>query len=238
MQPNIHNVMPVVLAGGRGTRLHSIVSDRPKVMAVVRGRPFIMFIMDQLIEAGFKQVIFCVGYLAETMIETLGYEYQNLAIQYSQEPYALGTGGAVKYAMPLIETRQILVMNGDSFIDVDLCDFLCWHLEKKFNVSIVLSEVSDVSRYGAVKINENHVIDDFIEKSTENKPGWVNAGVYLFSRELIDESIEPNTFYSLEKELMPVLLKKIPIGGYCCKSKLIDIGTPESYTVANQVSDE
>ena len=99
-------------------------------------------------------------------------------------------------------------------------------------------EVIDVSRYGAVKINENQVIDDFIEKSTENKPRWVNAGVYLFSRELIDELIEPNTFYSLEKELMLVLLKKIPIGGYCCKSKIIDIGTPESYKVANQASDE
>ena len=218
--------------------MHAIVSDRPKVMAVVRGRPFITYIMDQLIEAGFKQVVLCVGYLAEKMIETLGYEYQNLCIKYSQEPHALGTGGAVKYAVPLIETSHILLMNGDSFIDVDLSDFLVWHFDKKFDISIVLSEVSDVSRYGAVKINDSQIITDFIEKSTENKPGWVNAGIYLLSRELIDESIEPNAFFSLEKKLMPLILKKIPIGGYCCKSKLIDIGTPESYKVANQVSDE
>jgi NDP-sugar pyrophosphorylase family protein len=238
MQPYIHSVTPVVLAGGRGTRLHAIISDRPKVMAVVRGRPFITYIMDQLIDAGFNQVVLCVGYLAETMIETLGYEYRNLSIKYSKEPHAQGTGGAVKYAMPLIEMSQILVMNGDSFIDADLCDFLVWHFDKKFDISMVLSEVSDVSRYGAVKINDNQIITDFVEKSTENKPGWVNAGIYLLLRELIDEAIEPNALYSLEKELMPLILNKIPIGGYCCKSKLIDIGTPESYKVANQVSDE
>jgi D-glycero-alpha-D-manno-heptose 1-phosphate guanylyltransferase len=234
MQPNIHNVTPVVLAGGRGTRLHAIVSDRPKVMAVVRGRPFITYIMDQLIESGFKQVILCVGYLAEMMIETLGIEYRNLSIKYSQEPYALGTGGAVKYAMPLIETSHILLMNGDSFINVDLSDFLVWYFDKKFDISMVLSEVSDVSRYGAVKISDNQVITDFIEKSTEIKAGWVNAGIYLFSRELIDESIQCNVFYSLEKELMPALINKISIGGYCCKSKLIDIGTPESYKRAEK----
>lgn len=238
MQPYIHNVTPVVLAGGRGTRLHAIVSDIPKVMAVVRGRPFITFIMDQLIEAGFKRVILCVGYLAEMMIETLGYEYRNLSIKYSQEPYALGTGGAVKYAIPLIETSHILLMNGDSFINADLGYFLGWHFDNKFKISMVLSEVYDVSRYGSVKINEKQVITDFIEKSTEIKTGWVNAGIYLFPRELIDASIEPNAFYSLEKGLMPALINKISIGGYCCKSKLIDIGTPESYKVANQVSEE
>ena len=207
-------------------------------MAVVRGRPFITYIMDQLIEAGFKQVILCAGYLAEKIIETLGIEYRNLSIKYSQEPYALGTGGAVKHAMPLIETSHILLMNGDSFIKVDLNDFLVWHFDKKFDISVVLSKVSDVSRYGSVKINDNQIITDFVEKSTEIKPGWVNAGIYLFSRKLIDESLQSNVFYSLEKELMPVLLKKIPISGYCCKSTLIDIGTPESYKVANQVSDE
>lgn len=238
VQSHIHNVTPVVLAGGRGTRLHAIVSDRPKVMAVVRGRPFVTYIMDQLIEAGFIQVILCVGYLAETMIETLGYEYRNLSIKYSKESHALGTGGAVKYAMPLIETSHVLLMNGDSFIDVGLSDFLVWHFDKQFKVSMVLSEVSNVSRYGAVKLNDNQAIIGFIEKSTTIKPGWVNAGIYLFSRELIDESIQSNMFISLEIDLMPVLLEKISIGGYSCNSKLIDIGTPESYKVANQLSDK
>lgn len=204
-------------------------------MAVVRGRPFITYIMDQLIEAGFEQVIFCVGYLAETMIETLGYEYRNLSIKYSQEPHAMGTGGAIKYAMPLIETSQILIMNGDSFIDVDFSDFLGWHFDKKFDVSMILSKVSDVSRYGAVNINENQIITDFIEKSTENKPGWVNAGIYLFSKDLINESVPLNVLYSMERDLLPSLLRKVAIGGYRCKSALMDIGTPESYNIANQV---
>jgi len=218
--------------------LHAIVSDRPKVMAIVKGRPFITYIMDQLIDAGFNQVVLCVGHSADKIIEALGHEYRNLSIKYSKEPYALGTGGAVKYAMPLIETSQILVMNGDSFIGVDLNDFLVWHFDKKFDISMILSEVSDVSRYGAVKINDNQVITDFIEKSTENKPGWVNAGIYLFSSELIDESVPQNVLYSMERDLLPSLLRKVTIGGYQCKSVLMDIGTPESYKVANQVSDE
>ena len=119
IQSCIYNITPVVLAGGLGTRLRAIVSDRPKVVALVKGRPFITYIFDQLIKAGFRKVILCSGYLSEKMIEILGHKYRNLSIEYSQEPYALGTGGAVKYALPLIETRYILVMNGDSFIDVD-----------------------------------------------------------------------------------------------------------------------
>jgi len=238
MQSYIHNITPVVLAGGRGTRLRTIVSDRPKVVAFVRGRPFITYIFDQLIDAGFEQVILCAGYLAEKMIEILGHEYRTLSIGYSKEPYSLGTGGAVKYALPLIETSHVLVMNGDSFIDVDLSNVLSWSLKKNFDNLIVLSEVSDISRYGAVKTNGNHVITDFSEKTTEVKSGWVNAGIYLFTRELIDKSIEPDKAYSLEKELIPALIKKISIGGYLCNSNLTDIGTPESYKIANQASDE
>lgn len=234
----MNNIDVIILAGGQGTRLQKVVRDRPKVLAIVNGRPFLSYLLAQLLAFGFREVILCTGYKGEQIEKTFGGLYKELVIKYSRESKPLGTGGAIRNAFPLIASDTVLVMNGDSYIDVDLIDFLAWHFKNKFDASIVLSEVSDVSRYGSVKINKKQVITDFIEKSTEIKPGWVNAGIYLFSRELIDEAIQSNVFYSLEKELMPVLLKKIPIGGYRCKSKLIDIGTPESYKVANQVSEE
>ena len=231
------DVDALVLCGGQGTRLRSIIADKPKVLAPVNGRPFLSYLLDQLVNAGFRDVILCTGYKGEMVRDAFGPHYKELNIRYSHETEPLGTGGALRYALPMVKSQIVLVMNGDSYIDADLSDFLVWHFDKKFYISMILSEVSDISRYGAVKINDTQIITGFIEKSTDIKPGWVNAGIYLFSRKLIEESIQSNVFYSLEKEMMPSLLRKVTIGGYRCKSVLMDIGTPESYKVANQISD-
>lgn len=229
---DIDDITPVVLAGGKGTRLQPVVADRSKVVALVKGRPFVSYILDQLIEAGFEKVIFCVGYLAETLKETLGNQYRDLSITYSQENVPLGTGGAVRKATNLIETRYLLIMNGDSFLDVDLLDFIAWHFKKRFGASIVLSNAADVSRYGAVLVSDEQAIIAFAEKSGIKRAGLVNAGIYLFEKRLLEDMVGYDAVYSLEKEFFPLVVGKIKVGGYPCKAPLLDIGTPESYRMA------
>jgi D-glycero-alpha-D-manno-heptose 1-phosphate guanylyltransferase len=108
-------VTAAVLAGGLGTRLRSVVDDRPKVLAQVHARPFLMFLLDQLAAADFRSVVLCTGYLGEQIQRTFGETYKCLRILYSQEPKPLGTGGALRFALPQITSDPVLVLNGDSF---------------------------------------------------------------------------------------------------------------------------
>jgi D-glycero-alpha-D-manno-heptose 1-phosphate guanylyltransferase len=225
-------ITPIILAGGKGTRLQKVVSDRSKVMAQVKGRPFICYVMDQLIEAGFEKVILCVGYLAETLSDALGCQYRNMSIVYSKENFPLGTGGAARNAVNLLDTSYLLVMNGDSFIKVDLGGFVDWHFNKGLGASIILAEVPDVSRYGSVIVDDNQTVTEFSEKTGVKRPGLVNAGIYLFEKGFLEDAVDSGNPYSLEKEFFPVLAGKITVGGYACVSSLLDIGTPESYRMA------
>ena len=224
------NVTALILAGGLGTRLQSSLSDRPKVLAPVAGRPFLSYLMDQLISSGFRHVILCTGYRGEQIKEAFGDNYNGLDIQYSQEPEPFGTGGALRYGLPLIVTDSALVTNGDSYVDFNLKDFLAWHFENDLQVSLVLAYVLDTSRYGRVEVREDGRIVKFDEKGASDGPGWVNAGVYIFNRSIL-ETIPSGQLFSLERELFPFLISK-GLYGFENESAFIDIGTTESYALA------
>lgn len=228
--PVFSNITPVVLAGGLGTRLRDSVSDRPKVLAEIRGKPFLTFLLDQLTLAGFKRVILCVGYMADMVQDVLGDAYKSLQITYSKENQPLGTGGALKLALPLITSERIMVMNGDSFIDADLEAFERWALKKAAACAIVLTKVSNTKQYGKVVSVNDGRIESFEEKQKSSGPGWINAGVYLLKRSLV-EMIPSRKVYSLEREFFPRLVGK-GLFGYRCDAQFIDIGTPESYAKA------
>ena len=224
------NVTALILAGGLGTRLQSALPDQPKVLAPVAGRPFLSYLMDQLISSGFGHVILCTGYRGEQVKETFGDNYNGLDIQYSQEPEPLGTGGALRYGMPLIATDWVLVTNGDSYVDFSPKDFLTWHFENDLQVSIVLAYVSDTGRYGRVEVREDGRIVKFDEKAASRGPGWVNAGVYIFNRSIL-KTIPCGQPFSLEREFFPFLIER-GLYGYGSKSAFIDIGTTKSYSLA------
>ena len=226
------NITALILAGGLGTRLQSALSDRPKVLAPVAGRPFLSYLMDQLISSGFGHVILCTGYRGEQVKEAFGDNYNGLDIQYSQEPDPLGTGGALRYGLPLIVTDSAFVTNGDSYVNVNLRDFLAWHFENDLQVSLVLAYVSNTSRYGRVEVKEDGRIVKFDEKGASHGPGWVNAGVYVFNRSLI-KSIPSGQSFSLEREFFPFLISK-GLYGFESESAFIDIGTTESYALAEE----
>jgi D-glycero-alpha-D-manno-heptose 1-phosphate guanylyltransferase len=228
--PNLVQLSTAILAGGLGTRLRSVVSDRPKVLAQVLGRPFLAFLLDQLADAGVGEVVLCTQHLSEKIEETFGDRYKTLRLVYSREETPLGTGGALRKAFNLFSSDRILVMNGDSYIPFDLKEYFAWFGSKEQKASLLLARVSDSSRFGQVEIDSEGVILGFQEKGSQGRPGWINAGVYILKTQIL-ESIPSNKFFSLERELFPSLVGK-GLYGFKKESEFIDIGTPEAYEEA------
>ncbi|MEM7033737.1 MAG: nucleotidyltransferase family protein [Chloroflexota bacterium] len=221
----------VILAGGLGTRLRPTVMDRPKVLAEVGGKPFLTYIFEQLIEFDLKHVVLCTGYLGEQIESTFGQTYKSLELDYSQEPEPLGTGGALKYALPLCRSNPILAMNGDSFCGANLKRFYTWYQEQKIATgAILLTKVDNSQRYGQVNCNTDHQITAFVEKGLNHKKGWINAGIYLLNRNLVS-AIPGNCAISLEKDIFPNWVSK-GLYGFEGNGKFIDIGIPETYSLA------
>src|SRR5262245_3443761 len=162
---NLSNLTAIILAGGLGTRLRSVVSDRPKVLARVLDRPFLMYQLDQLAAAGLNYVILCTGYLGEQVKAEFGTNYTGLQLAYSQEQSPLGTAGALQLALPLIHSDLALVLNGDSYCDVDLRSFYSWSIDRMAPGSLVLTHVPDTARYGKVETDTQDRIVQFKEKA-------------------------------------------------------------------------
>jgi NDP-sugar pyrophosphorylase family protein len=227
------NIDSAILVGGLGTRLRSVLQDRPKPLAPVNDRPFVAYLLDQLAEANLDHVVLCTGYGAEQVRSALGDHYRSLEIEYSQEPAALGTAGALQFAVPHFRSDTVLVLNGDSHCDVNLNAFVDWHRQRQANASIVLTEVDDAGRFGSVETNPAGTIVKFGEKLTTQASGWVNAGIYLIARQLIEE-IPQARAVSLERDVFPTWIGR-GFCGYRHDGVFLDIGTPESYAQAAQL---
>ena len=227
---NLSKITAAILAGGLGTRLRSVVSGQPKVLAKVNGRPFMAYLLDQLSQAGVKKVVLCTGYLGEQVEATFGKSYNGLALSYSQEQSALGTGGALRIALPLLKSEPVLVLNGDSFCQADFIYFLNQHITRKATASLLLTEVPDIGRYGSVQLSMDGKIISFEEKGEKTGTGIINAGVYLLNYTFL-ESIPKNTNVSLEHEMFPFWINK-GLYGFRSKGNFIDIGIPQDYAAA------
>lgn len=224
----LRQVTALILAGGLGTRLRPVVSDRPKVLAPVAGRPFLSYLLDQLADAGLTRVVLCTGHLGEQIRGLLGRSYRGLHVHYSQEPSPLGTGGALRLAQPLITSGTVLVMNGDSYCDVDLAELWACHQERHAAASTLVRWVADARRFGRVRLDEAGVIRGFDEKRGPDGGGWINAGVYLLGLDLI-RTIPTGVALSLEREVLPVWVEAGLVHGCPGEGAFLDIGTPESY---------
>lgn len=228
----------IIIAGGEGTRLKSVLDDRPKPMAIIGGKPFIEWILLMLRQQGVQRVVICTGHLSE-IVETYfgdGSEI-GMEIAFVRDPFPLGTGGAVRNALDETSTKNILVLNGDSYLRTNISSFLKIHLACGAKASISLVRVKDISRYGSVKVNKDGKVKAFLEKSPRKQPGLINAGIYLLERNVVKE-IPEGKMISLEKEIFPNLIGK-GLHGVLCEGPFIDIGTPESFHAAvNILKDE
>lgn len=223
-------VTAVILAGGLGSRLQSVVSDRPKGLAEVAGRPFLSFLLDQLVAAGARRVVFSTGHLAEQVEAAFGTAWRGMQVAYSRETTPLGTGGGLRLAVTQVTTSTLLVMNGDSFCGVDLTAFLRDHAAHGRAPEIVLAHQPDTSRFGRVERAADGRIVAFHEKRAGSGSGWINAGIYAVDRALV-AALPADRPVSLEREVFPAWIAH-GLRGFPCNGEFLDIGTPESYAEA------
>jgi len=218
----------ILLAGGRGTRLQPVLPETPKVIAEIGGRPFITFILDQLQEAGIARVILATGYRGGQVRRALGESYRHMQLLYSEEPCLLGTGGAVRFALQTgcASSAQVMVLNGDSFIDTNLGTFYLWHCDRNDGPSLLLTTVPDAARFGTVTIAEDARITAFHEKRGSVEAGLINAGVYVFPRDWL-MSLPGECALSLEREVLPKWLGQ-GVYGYSVNASFLDVGIPEA----------
>lgn len=222
----------IILAGGMGTRLKSIISDLPKPMAPIMNVPFLTYQLNYLKHFGIKKVIFSVGYLSEKIIAHYNQSFENISIEYSIEKNPLGTGGGIRMAMSNLNEDLVLILNGDSFFDLDLEQFYNLHLEQKSDFSLALRYVNNSERYGNIEFNSSNQITSFIEKNQLNQSGYINAGVYILSKKLYLQNTKPNINFSIEKDFFEKQLNQLIIKGFEFKNYFIDIGIPEDYLKA------
>jgi D-glycero-alpha-D-manno-heptose 1-phosphate guanylyltransferase len=224
----------VILAGGMGTRLRPVVADRPKVVALVNGRPFVTYLLDWLGSMGVTDVVLCTGFLGDHVRAALGESYRGLTVRYSHEPEPLGTGGALRLALPLLSASTVAVLNGDSVCLANLRHVAAWHrYQTMAHASLVLSQVADTARFGRVELDRSGRVREFVEKAAAAGRGWINAGIYLIDRPLL-EGLPVGTNLSLEREVFPGWTDG-RLFGYRARTQqqFLDIGTPSSYAAAS-----
>lgn len=227
---DLSQVTAAILAGGLGTRLRSVVADRPKVMAQVNGKPFLAYLLEQLSTAGCRSVVLCTGYLGEQIEAAFGAQYAGLKLFYAREPQALGTAGALRFALPLLTSDPVIALNGDSYCDADLQAYWHWYCEGQPVASLLLTEVGNASRYGSVLIDAETRVRQFCEKSANMGPGSINAGVYILRRAVL-EMVPLDKMVSLEYDFFPKLVGQ-GLMGFVTQGRFLDIGTPEDFALA------
>lgn len=225
----------IILAGGFGTRLNSLIKQIPKPMAPIKNRPFLEYIFDYLEIQKISKIILSVGYKAEIIRQYFGNTYNTISLRYCVEKSPLGTGGAIKKTLEMASERNVLVLNGDSFFALNLNEMLEIHLIKNADVTIALKPMKNIDRYGTVKI-ENGWITSFEEKAVVKK-GLINTGVYLFRSDIFSDLEFPETF-SIERELFEKRVSKMHIAACISNGFFIDIGVPDDYEKAKTMLKE
>ena len=222
----------IVLAGGLGTRLRGVVDDIPKPMAPVQGRPFLALVLDQLFDSGFHTAIVAAGYRHEAIRSYFGEQYRGIALVWSVESEPLGTGGAIRLACDKADARDVFVLNGDTYLELDYRAMLDAHVGAGAQISVAVCQVPDIARYGAVEVSER-IVRGFREKGPSG-PGWINGGTYLLGPELRNRLPERGAF-SFEQELLAPEVQSIRPLAFPTTGLFIDIGIPEDYARAQEI---
>lgn len=225
----------IILAGGLGTRLRSVVPDLPKPMAPVEGRPFIEHQLDYWIAQGVDRFVVSVGYMKEVIMDHLGSSYRSISVTYAIEDEPMGTGGGLLLAAQGLR-EPFLVLNGDTFFEVDLAKLLKFHSDHSADWTFSLFRTEEVGRYMGIDVNSDGEIKSL--KSGMGKMGRLaNGGVYLVNPSvLVHEAFAPNSKFSLEEDILTALISRgCKLCGLEFTGSFIDIGIPEDYHRAAEV---
>jgi mannose-1-phosphate guanylyltransferase len=219
----------LILAGGEGTRLRPLTSTVPKPVVPLVDRPFIRFMLDWLRSHGVDDVVMSCGHLASGVRNVLGDGSAfGIALRYVEEPRPLGTGGAVKYAEPLLQDR-FLMLNGDVLTDIDVSGQIAHHEQTGARATLALTPVEDPSSYGLVRTRDGGEVTEFVEKPSPDQIDTrnISAGVYVLERSVL-ELLEAEQPASIERDVFPRLVGD-GLYGYVSEGYWLDIGTPERY---------
>lgn len=218
----------VILAGGLGSMIRPVLINTPKAMITVHDFPFLAYLLAHLKKNGIKNVVLAVGYLSYVIKNYFGNgERFGMSLIYSENHLPMGTGGAIKLAEPYLEER-FFVINGDTYIREDYSKILKFHLLKKANVTIVVSSAKKGSVGGKVLIGKEGLVKSFTEGRAYRNSSWVNAGIYIFEKEILS-AVPKKIRLSLEKEIFPKVVSKSVVYAFVSKHRLLEIGTPEGY---------
>lgn len=220
----------IILAGGFGKRLRSVIQNVPKPMAPIHDKPFLAYLIDYLIKQGIQEVVLSVHYLREQIQDYFKNDYQGVKIDYAIETEPLGTGGAIQHAFTLIKNSDpVFILNGDTFLKLNYQTMFAQHKQQASALTIALREIKDCSRYGSVSLKDNQIIA-FKEKG-DNASGWINAGVYLTNKKIFESYHLPAQF-SFETDFLFPHIKQLKPHAFYVNDFFIDIGVPEDYQKA------
>ena len=215
--------------GGLGTRLRSVVSDVPKPMAPVGGRPFLRFVLDNLAARGVDRVVLAVGYMRGRIMEYFGDFYRGARLVYSVEEEPLLTGGAVRKALELCRDEAVFVVNGDTLLDADFEAMERLRAERGASLVMAVRRVGDAGRFGTVCVNAQGRIESFAEKGARRE-GLVNGGICLMNRRWLSDM--PEGAFSLERDVFEPRVKRADMYALECRGLFMDMGVPEDYARA------
>lgn len=231
----MQDIKAILLVGGLGTRLRSVMPSTPKVLASIGERSFLELLVRQLHSQGIRQLVMCTGYLADQIESRFGDgRIWDVSIEYSKEEMPLGTAGAVKLAERYLQgVPEFLVLNGDSFLEVDFQSLIAFHRQHDGGIAtMAVRRVENAGRYGTVQVGRGDRVTGFAEKTGFEEPGLVNGGIYVFDRSVL--RCIPEGPCSMERDVIPGLLDQ---GVYAQEQHgiFIDIGTPADYARAQQL---
>ena len=228
----------IVLAGGLGTRLRSAVPNLPKPMAPIGGKPFLSYLLDFWVAQGVNRFVLSVGHKHEIISKEFGGRYKNAEVDYAVEKDPLGTGGGLLLSLKQLRSPEpFLVLNGDTFFEVNRADIANHHSAYGANMTLALVEVPENKRYSGVLLTEEGWVRSLEKRSENSESNLANGGVYMMEPSLLSEhQNHPPKKYSLEDELLPDLLEKNKrIAGFIAQGEFIDIGVPEDYSRAEGI---
>ena len=225
----------LILCGGEGKRLRSMISDVPKPMAPIGDKPFLDYLVRSIEKQGFKNYCFLSGYKSENITSYFKENFKDLNIRFSIEENPLGTGGAIFQAVKNSNFQKFIILNGDTFFNIDLNSLSSnW---KEGTLKIALKKIVDSARYGRVDIDKNGVVTSFLEKgeSQLDSASLINGGIYILDKSILDFDSNKNSFVSLENDIFPKLLSLRKINTQTFVDEFIDIGVPEDYIKAKSL---
>lgn len=220
----------LVLAGGAGLRLRSRVPSLPKPMAPVGGRPFLEYVLDRLLAGGVRDIVLCLGYRADAVQAHFAKGYRDARLRFEVEAEPLGTGGAIAAALRGAPEEPALVLNGDTYVQIDYAELARWYASDPVLLAMVAVKTAQPGRYGSLALDGERV-RGFAEKSAAS--GWTNAGIYMLRAGVFARFGLAGSF-SLEHDLLERHAGELGVRAFRAAGYFIDIGVPEDYERAQK----